>query len=184
MIKLFPKESADELYDAVIAVVWVLGVLAAGTAAIWLIGYLVSVSVQTPLGIGGAVGVVVLAAGVGATVYIRKRRRRQNGASRPAARSGQSSKSDSVTPVVERVVRPHRPAPPEASETVARPVEVLNPHNPDDVFHLKRQLADAVEAGDFGKAETILQRIEEADGQREWCQVQRQAIQLKRRRSG
>jgi len=183
-MKLFPKESGDEFFDTLIAVLWVIGVLAVGTLIVWLVGLLINVSVQSPLGIGGAVAVVLLAAGVGFGVFLGRRRKRHSGANRQDKRSKQSIVDDGVAPLVGRVSRPKRLAPPQDKAAVARPVDALNPHNPDDLFQLKRQLADSLEMADFDKAESIVLRIEEADGQRDWCQIQRQAIQLKRRRSG
>lgn len=181
-MKLFSKELADEFYDTLVAVLWVIGILAVGTVIIWLVGFLVNVSVQSPLGIGGAIAVVLLATGVGVAVFFSRRRKRDRAVNQQDKRSAQPNGDDGA-PVVRRVSRPMRPAPPLAKEAVTRPVGALNPHNPDELFQLKRQFADALEAAQFDKVEQILLRIEEVEDQRDWCQIQREAVQLKRRRT-
>lgn len=181
-MKLFPKESVDDFYDTLIAVLWVLGILAFGTLIIWLVGLLINVSVQSPFGIGGAAAVVLLAFGVGVAVFWGRRRKRDRIVDQQGERSTQPNGRDGTVPLVRRISRPTRPAPPEVKETFDRPVYGLNPHIADELFQLKRQVASAMETANYDKVEQILLRIEEVDDQRDWCLIQREAVQLKLRR--
>ena len=75
--------------------------------------------------------------------------------------------------------KPTRPVPP--PEKALPTFETLDPHNADDLLQLRRQLGDAIGHDDFEKSEKIISKIEQAEGQGEWVNVQREAIKLKQK---
>src|SRR5215831_15159225 len=103
---------SDELRTALSVAMWVLGVLAGGVLALWLVGLLLQVSASSSLGIAGAAVVVFLATAMGTIVYLRKR-------PKPDAIRGNQRLTEHVTqrapdsaslpPIVAVRLPPHRP---------------------------------------------------------------------------
>jgi hypothetical protein len=193
-VSLLPKETIDELRDALIAVAWSAGVIICGIVMLMLTGILFNISQLSTTGVTGAVTVLGAALAVGWAVYRRQRKRRNTGS---AGRSMLRTSSQADRPRL--LLRPMSPKPQAAALSPSLPVKggqdedakpfaapiaekPLDPRNPSDRLMLKTRFEKLLAAGNANEAESIINILSELESEKAWCEIRRRL--LARKRSG
>lgn len=174
-MKLLPEESVKGLHRIMITAIWGVGTLLLGTLIVALVGLLLGVSNLTPLGMEGALVVVVLACVVALIVWRRLAPRGAGRQSSWATRVQRNKMAADNAPSATPSIRKDAP-------TAKSSASKLQIEDAPSAAECKRRFNIQLEAGNFDAAEQIVAEMETRPDESQWCANARRRLQFKRAR--